>query len=86
MTFGAPRYRKLAKKMHPDKNGGTESAKNRFQAMKERYEALKKKIEEKVEKESKSEMSDGGSGDESPKNKKEKEAPKEVECVHSSFS
>lgn len=39
-------YRKLAKKMHPDKNGGTEAAKQRFQAMKERYEALKKKLAE----------------------------------------
>ncbi|CAK9042656.1 unnamed protein product, partial [Durusdinium trenchii] len=39
-------YRKLAKKMHPDKNGGTEEAKQRFQAMKERYEALKKKLSE----------------------------------------
>merc|ERR1712217_331561 len=36
-------YRQLAKKMHPDKNGGTEEAKMRFQAMKERYEALKAK-------------------------------------------
>jgi len=34
-------YRKLAKKMHPDKNGGTEEAKLRFQRMKERYEVLK---------------------------------------------
>ena len=70
------RYRKLAKKMHPDKNGGTEEAKKRpafcsgtqclaaslsscdgeeclllanpaagrFQGMKERYEALKKRL------------------------------------------
>jgi len=37
-------YRKLAKKMHPDKNGGTEEAKKRFQGMKERYEALKKRL------------------------------------------
>merc|ERR1719235_1715850 len=36
-------YRKLAKQMHPDKNGGTEEAKKKFQNMKERYEALKKK-------------------------------------------
>lgn len=36
-------YRKLAKKLHPDKNGGTEAAKKRFQQMKERYEAIKKK-------------------------------------------
>lgn len=35
-------YRKLAKKMHPDKNGGTEAAKKRFQQMKERYEVIKK--------------------------------------------
>jgi len=34
-------YRKMAKRMHPDKNGGTEEAKRRFQAMKERYEHLK---------------------------------------------
>jgi len=35
-------YRRMAKQLHPDKNGGTESAKMRFQHMKERYEALKK--------------------------------------------
>lgn len=34
-------YKKMAKQMHPDKNGGTEAAKERFQQMKERYEALK---------------------------------------------
>jgi len=34
-------YKRLAKMMHPDKNGGTEEAKERFQHMKERYEALK---------------------------------------------
>ncbi|CAE8622488.1 unnamed protein product [Polarella glacialis] len=44
-------YRKLARKMHPDKNGGTEHAKTRFQEMKERYETLKKKYSE-----------DGGNG------------------------
>eukprot|EP00933_Yihiella_yeosuensis_P059201 TRINITY_DN6016_c0_g1_i4.p1 TRINITY_DN6016_c0_g1~~TRINITY_DN6016_c0_g1_i4.p1 ORF type:complete len:421 (-),score=86.45 TRINITY_DN6016_c0_g1_i4:51-1187(-) len=37
-------YRKLAKKMHPDKNGGTEQAKRRFQDMKERYENCKKRF------------------------------------------
>lgn len=37
-------YRKLARQMHPDKNGGTEEAKDRFQAMKSRYERLKEKI------------------------------------------
>jgi len=36
-------YRRMAKKMHPDKNGGTEAAKLKFQQMKERYESLKKK-------------------------------------------
>jgi len=34
-------YRKLAKLMHPDKNGGTDEAKRRFQQMKERYEKLR---------------------------------------------
>lgn len=37
-------YRRFAKKMHPDKNGGTEEAKVRFQKMKERYEGLKTKM------------------------------------------
>merc|ERR1719253_2067079 len=36
-------YRQLSKKMHPDKNGGTEESKERFQDMKKRYEELKKK-------------------------------------------
>jgi hypothetical protein len=36
-------YRQLSKKMHPDKNGGTEESKRRFQEMKTRYEELKKK-------------------------------------------
>jgi curved DNA-binding protein CbpA len=39
-------YRRLARQWHPDKNGGTEEAKQRFQNMKERYEALKKRREE----------------------------------------
>lgn len=34
-------YRGLAKRMHPDKNGGTDEAKFKFQQMKERYENLK---------------------------------------------
>lgn len=34
-------YRRLARAMHPDKNGGTDEAKEAFQAMKERYELLK---------------------------------------------
>jgi len=37
-------YRRLAKQMHPDKNGGTEEAKIKFQQMKERYEELKAKL------------------------------------------
>jgi len=36
-------YKKMAMRMHPDKNGGTEEAKRRFQQMKERYETLKEK-------------------------------------------
>jgi hypothetical protein len=36
-------YRKKARQMHPDKNGGTDEAKQKFQSMKERYEAIKKK-------------------------------------------
>merc|ERR1712048_1140098 len=39
-------YRSLAKKMHPDKNGGTEEAKKRFQNMKDRYDKLKKVMQE----------------------------------------
>lgn len=37
-------YRRLAKLMHPDKNGGSDEAKAKFQDMKQRYEALRKKI------------------------------------------
>jgi molecular chaperone DnaJ len=36
-------YKKLAKQMHPDKNGGTEDAKEAFQQMKQKYEALKER-------------------------------------------
>merc|ERR1719272_2484895 len=36
-------YRQMSKKMHPDKNGGTEESKKRFQEMKTKYENLKKK-------------------------------------------
>lgn len=36
-------YRKKARQMHPDKNGGTDEAKQKFQSMKERYEAIKRK-------------------------------------------
>jgi len=37
-------YRKLARAMHPDKNGGSDEAKHRFQAMKEKYEELREAI------------------------------------------
>lgn len=37
-------YRSLAKKLHPDKNGGTPEAKDRFQQMKERFVALRKSM------------------------------------------
>jgi len=53
-------YRQLAKKMHPDRNGGTEEAKQRFQNMKERYESLKRKLSEKKD--------DKNSGEETDKN------------------
>jgi hypothetical protein len=36
-------YRKMAKRMHPDKNGGTEHAKRQFQQLNERHTALKKR-------------------------------------------
>jgi len=61
-------YRKMAKKMHPDKNGGTDSAKRRFQDMKERYEALKKRLS----------GEDGSKdGDESPAGEEPEEEKKE---------
>jgi len=37
-------YRRLARSMHPDKNGGTEEAKQRFQAMRGRYEELRSQL------------------------------------------
>ncbi|CAL1151841.1 unnamed protein product [Cladocopium goreaui] len=71
------RYRKLAKKMHPDKNGGTDEAKQRFQAMKERYEALKKKLsEDNVDKESEGRKNEEPEERE-PKEKNEKKDKKE---------
>lgn len=58
-------YRQLSKRMHPDKNGGTEESKKRFQEMKTRYEELKKKRgasddTEKKEKEDKDKDEDDG--------------------------
>ncbi|CAJ1440962.1 unnamed protein product [Effrenium voratum] len=66
-------YRKLAKKMHPDKNGGTEVAKQRFQAMKERYEALKKKLGED------SDDKDGSEGKDECDEKTDEEKKEETE-------
>jgi molecular chaperone DnaJ len=57
-------YKKLAKQMHPDKNGGTEEAKEAFQQMKEKYEALKQRRAE---------------GGDSPKRKKSKEKAEDGE-------
>lgn len=39
-------YRQRARDMHPDKNGGTEEAKERFQHMRLRYEALKEQLKQ----------------------------------------
>eukprot|EP00403_Amphidinium_massartii_P023266 CAMPEP_0178400356 /NCGR_PEP_ID=MMETSP0689_2-20121128/15748_1 /TAXON_ID=160604 /ORGANISM="Amphidinium massartii, Strain CS-259" /LENGTH=736 /DNA_ID=CAMNT_0020021151 /DNA_START=81 /DNA_END=2291 /DNA_ORIENTATION=+ len=36
------KYRRMARSLHPDKHGGSEEAKERFQTMKARYEAVKK--------------------------------------------
>jgi DnaJ-class molecular chaperone len=38
-------YRRLARLTHPDKNGSTEEAKENFQSVKTRYEALKARME-----------------------------------------
>lgn len=39
-------YRRLARTMHPDKNGGTEEAKEQFQTMRASYEELKEQFEQ----------------------------------------
>lgn len=57
-------YRKMAQKMHPDKNGGTEDAKKRFQHMKERYEKLKKRLNPAAEEDEEKEKDGEGGGDE----------------------
>mmetsp|Transcript_30215 Transcript_30215/g.70508 ORF Transcript_30215/g.70508 Transcript_30215/m.70508 type:complete len:756 (+) Transcript_30215:95-2362(+) len=36
------KYRRMARSLHPDKHGGSEEAKERFQIMKARYEAIKR--------------------------------------------
>merc|ERR1719326_992157 len=66
-------YRKLAKKLHPDKNGGTDAAKKRFQLMKERYEAIKKKRNQDLEAETDEEgPPESEEDDEAPKRLKDK--------------
>merc|ERR1712194_648819 len=78
-------YRKLARKMHPDKNGGTEEAKKKFQDMKERYEALKKKISEAAgdaadeKKDEVKEEKEKGLEDEEKEKEEEEEKEKEKE-------
>jgi len=57
-------YRRLAKRMHPDKNGGTEEAKRRFQQMKERYEAIKVRRNRGKDREKGGEGGGHGEGDE----------------------
>merc|ERR1719221_966847 len=37
-------FRRLARQMHPDKNGGTDEAKARFQNMRTRYDQLRQQI------------------------------------------
>jgi hypothetical protein len=78
-------YKKLAKQMHPDKNGGTENAKEAFQHMKEKYEALKerranqdgdgpKRKTSKCSKSSDDESEEKGDDEAEPKEEKRKEA------------
>jgi len=65
-------YRRLAKIMHPDKNGDTEEAKAQFQDMKKRYERLKpilrKRDEERLKRE------------EAERNRQERSMKVEEEC------
>jgi len=66
-------YRQLSKKMHPDKNGGTEESKERFQEMKTRYEDLKKKrSEEGDKKEEENKQQEQAEDDEEAKPKDDK--------------
>lgn len=83
-------YKKLAKQMHPDKNGGTEDAKEAFQQMKQKYEALKerranpdgdgpKRKTSKCSKSSDDESEEKGDDEAEPKEEKRKEAYDEDE-------
>lgn len=66
-------YRQLSKKMHPDKNGGTEESKKRFQEMKTRYETLKKKRgEQDADQKDSKEPEDQEEDEEQPKEKDDK--------------
>jgi len=72
-------YRQMSKRMHPDKNGGTEESKERFQAMKKRYEELKKKrgMADDTEKKEK-----GGEKDEDDDSKTIEFDPTKRECLN----
>merc|ERR1711924_219767 len=37
-------YKRLARQMHPDKNGGTEEAKQQFQELRQRYDRIRQKF------------------------------------------
>jgi curved DNA-binding protein CbpA len=69
-------YRKLARQWHPDKNGGTDEAKKRFQNMKERYEALKKKRGESSEKDDKGRGEKSKKGRNRDKSEENDDSPK----------
>jgi len=71
-------YRKLARRMHPDKNGGTEEAKKKFQDMKERYEALKKRWREGGD--SQPEEEDSAGNEKAKEKEEEKEKGEEEEA------
>eukprot|EP00929_Paragymnodinium_shiwhaense_P118471 TRINITY_DN90395_c0_g1_i1.p1 TRINITY_DN90395_c0_g1~~TRINITY_DN90395_c0_g1_i1.p1 ORF type:complete len:680 (+),score=205.42 TRINITY_DN90395_c0_g1_i1:85-2124(+) len=69
-------YKKMARQMHPDKNGGTEEAKKKFQHMKERYEKLKKTRES--DSNAGAEPSASGNGSETGAGPEERQQRREV--------
>jgi len=73
-------YRRLARTMHPDKNGGTEEAKEQFQTMRASYEELKEQFEQgKIGKAQSSEKDAPPSPESTPEdeNDTQNETPKE---------
>mmetsp|Transcript_43184 Transcript_43184/g.101524 ORF Transcript_43184/g.101524 Transcript_43184/m.101524 type:complete len:713 (-) Transcript_43184:54-2192(-) len=70
------KYRQLAKRMHPDKNGGTDSAKEKFQNMKRRYEQLRERIREGAAPAGQSKDSQNGDGEEAGCTPKEEDGEK----------